>query len=120
MEMKTSMKRLQKELSMLRTRFDLYIEGRGSSNPSKPLPSPSAPVQKRKHNSDSEEEEGDKEARPSSSKKLNADSKDVDKSKFKVDSDDFLIVYTDGACSMNGKHGAKAGMGVFFSHDHPL
>lgn len=77
----------------------------------------SSPVQKRKHESESEEEEEDKDSRPSSSKKL---TKDVDKSKFKVDSDGFLILYTDGACWMNGKQGAKAGMGVYFGPDHPL
>uniref|UniRef100_A0A0P4VVC9 Ribonuclease H1 n=1 Tax=Scylla olivacea TaxID=85551 RepID=A0A0P4VVC9_SCYOL len=78
----------------------------------------SPPVQKRKHESESEEE-GD-EDQPSSSKKLNTEGKEGDKSKFKVDSDGFLIVYTDGACWMNGKQGAKAGMGVFFGQEHPL
>lgn len=117
LEMKTSMKRLQKELSELRTRFELYVESRGGSIPSKRVPPSSAPVQKRKHESESEEEEEDKDSRPSSSKKL---TKDVDKSKFKVDSDGFLILYTDGACWMNGKQGAKAGMGVYFGPDHPL
>ncbi|XP_045116833.1 ribonuclease H1-like isoform X2 [Portunus trituberculatus] len=81
-------------------------------------PPSSPPVQKRKHESESEEE-GD-EDRPSSSKKLNAEGKEGDKTKFKVDSDGFLIVYTDGSCWMNGKQGAKAGMGVFFGQDHPL
>ncbi|KAG0729845.1 Ribonuclease H1 [Chionoecetes opilio] len=121
LEMKTSMKTLQKEISVLRTRFELYVSERGDTIPSKPPNPSSAPVQKRKHESDSEED-SDQEAHPSSSKKLSADDKDKegDKSKFKVDSDDFLIVYTDGACGMNGRQGAKAGMGVFFAHDHPL
>ena len=118
LEMKTSMKRLQKDLSELRSRFESYIQDRSGINRSKPLPPSSAPVQKRKHESESEEEGN--EDQPSSSKKLNTENKEEDKSKFKVDSDGFLIVYTDGSCWMNGKHGAKAGMGVFFGQDHPL
>lgn len=33
---------------------------------------------------------------------------------------DFVIVYTDGACENNGKANAKAGIGVWFGHNHPL
>uniref|UniRef100_F1LDK0 Ribonuclease H n=1 Tax=Ascaris suum TaxID=6253 RepID=F1LDK0_ASCSU len=29
------------------------------------------------------------------------------------------VVFTDGACSSNGHHGAKAGIGVFWGDDHP-
>lgn len=118
--MKASMKRLQKELAELRTRFEEYVGSRGVTLHSQHLPPPSA--QKRKHEDDSkgEESDSDEEARPSSSKKLNVDAKGVDKSKFSVDSEDFLIVYTDGACWMNGKQGAKAGVGVYFGPDHPL
>lgn len=43
-----------------------------------------------------------------------------DGNKFSVDDDGFLIVYTDGACGFNGKHGAKAGIGVYFGKDHKL
>lgn len=32
----------------------------------------------------------------------------------------FVEVYTDGACSNNGRSGAKAGIGVWFNDDHPL
>jgi ribonuclease HI len=28
-------------------------------------------------------------------------------------------VYTDGACSNNGKKNAKAGIGIYFGHDDP-
>ena len=31
-----------------------------------------------------------------------------------------LYVYTDGACSNNGKTKAKAGYGIYFAKDHPL
>lgn len=31
-----------------------------------------------------------------------------------------LVVYTDGACTGNGKAGAKAGVGVFFGKDDVL
>ena len=39
---------------------------------------------------------------------------------FVVDSDGFLNVWTDGACGFNGKHGARAGVGVWFNSAHPL
>lgn len=31
-----------------------------------------------------------------------------------------MNVYTDGACSSNGKEEAKAGIGVWFGDNHPL
>ncbi len=34
--------------------------------------------------------------------------------------DDIPVVYTDGACHMNGKHGACAGIGVYWSADSKL
>ncbi|XP_068208908.1 ribonuclease H1-like isoform X2 [Palaemon carinicauda] len=69
-------------------------------------------AEKRKHSDDEDEEteEGTEK------KKLATD----DKTKFSTDSDGFMIVYTDGACQFNGRHGAQAGVGVFFGHDHPL
>ncbi|XP_040920976.1 ribonuclease H1 isoform X2 [Toxotes jaculatrix] len=33
---------------------------------------------------------------------------------------DAVVVYTDGCCSNNGKHKAKAGIGVYWGHNHPL
>ncbi|XP_071856331.1 ribonuclease H1 [Bombus fervidus] len=39
---------------------------------------------------------------------------------FIVDSDGFVNVYTDGACTGNGKKNAKAGIGVWFGDNHPL
>lgn len=33
---------------------------------------------------------------------------------------DCVVVYTDGACSKNGFAGAKAGIGVWWSENHPL
>ncbi|XP_017883755.1 ribonuclease H1-like [Ceratina calcarata] len=39
---------------------------------------------------------------------------------FLVDSDGYVNVYTDGACSSNGYRGAKAGIGVWFGDDHPM
>lgn len=32
----------------------------------------------------------------------------------------YVIVYTDGACENNGKSNAKAGIGVWFGDDHPM
>ncbi|CAG4963528.1 unnamed protein product [Parnassius apollo] len=34
--------------------------------------------------------------------------------------DGYIQVYTDGACSSNGKNGARAGIGVYWADDHPL
>uniref|UniRef100_A0A3P8V4F0 Ribonuclease H1 n=1 Tax=Cynoglossus semilaevis TaxID=244447 RepID=A0A3P8V4F0_CYNSE len=32
---------------------------------------------------------------------------------------DAVVVYTDGCCTGNGKSGAKAGIGVYWGHNHP-
>ncbi|XP_076279311.1 ribonuclease H1 [Lasioglossum baleicum] len=39
---------------------------------------------------------------------------------FMIDSDGYVNVYTDGACSSNGYKNAIAGIGVWFGEDHPL
>ncbi|KAL1459669.1 hypothetical protein WDU94_011626 [Cyamophila willieti] len=39
---------------------------------------------------------------------------------FTMDSDNHVVVYTDGACSRNGMHNAAAGFGVFFGDKNPL
>lgn len=39
---------------------------------------------------------------------------------FILTDDEYVVVYTDGACSNNGKYGAKAGIGVWFNTDHEL
>ncbi|XP_071518691.1 ribonuclease H1 isoform X2 [Panulirus ornatus] len=76
-----------------------------------------SPEKRKRENSDSNEA-ADGE---SDTKKLNTgDSDGDDKTKFSTDSDGFLIVYTDGACEFNGRHGARAGVGVYFGPDHPL
>ncbi|BES93577.1 RnaseH [Nesidiocoris tenuis] len=41
-------------------------------------------------------------------------------SSFHWKDDKTVSVYTDGACSSNGRSEAKAGIGVWFSHNHPL
>ncbi|KAI5610935.1 ribonuclease H1 isoform 1, partial [Silurus asotus] len=33
---------------------------------------------------------------------------------------DAVVVYTDGCCTNNGRHGARAGIGVYWGPDHPL
>jgi len=38
---------------------------------------------------------------------------------LEVDGEGFVVVFTDGACGMNGQHGARAGIGVYWSEDHP-
>lgn len=39
---------------------------------------------------------------------------------FQVDSNGYTQVYTDGACSANGRSGARAGLGVYWGDGHPL
>lgn len=39
---------------------------------------------------------------------------------FETDDDGFVQVYTDGACSSNGKNGARAGLGVYWGEGHHL
>lgn len=39
---------------------------------------------------------------------------------FQVDCENFVTVYTDGACSKNGTGHGKAGIGVWFNDGHPL
>nr|XP_018905329.1 PREDICTED: uncharacterized protein LOC109035938 [Bemisia tabaci] len=39
---------------------------------------------------------------------------------FKFNSYGVVVVYTDGACSNNGRIRAQAGLGVWFNHNHPL
>lgn len=113
LNMKAEMKELQKQLSILRTKFDLYVSGKmGGSNSQ----GSSSAAEKRKH----EDEDSENGESAGASKKLHSEKSGDDKSKFATDSEGYLIVYTDGACQFNGKHGAKAGVGVYFGRDHPL
>ncbi|CAK9799909.1 Ribonuclease H1 [Anthophora quadrimaculata] len=41
-------------------------------------------------------------------------------SDYIIDSDGYVNVYTDGACSSNGRKNARAGIGVWFGDDHLL
>jgi len=51
--------------------------------------------------------------------KTEKDASYFDRKKF-VTIDDFVHVYTDGACPNNGKGAAKAGIGVWWNHGHSL
>lgn len=42
------------------------------------------------------------------------------KFEFAIDSEGFVIVYTDGSCINNGQANPIAGYGVYFGEDHPL
>lgn len=44
---------------------------------------------------------------------------DTDFSKIKFNENGYPIVYTDGACTANGRSSARAGIGVFWANDHP-
>lgn len=39
---------------------------------------------------------------------------------FELDADGYVQVYTDGACSSNGRSGARAGIGVYWGEGHGL
>lgn len=39
---------------------------------------------------------------------------------FEMDNEGYVQVYTDGACSSNGRSGARAGLGVYWGEDHGL
>lgn len=39
---------------------------------------------------------------------------------FHIDSEGYVIVYTDGSCFNNGHSNACAGFGVWFGNEHPL
>lgn len=65
--------------------------------------------EKRKHSDDEDEDEG------SDKKKLATDDNN-----FTTDGEGYLIVYSDGACHFNGKHGQQGGIGVYFGPDHPV
>lgn len=47
-------------------------------------------------------------------------SSNLNKDNFETDEDGFVKVYTDGACSSNGRNGAKAGLGVYWGDGHPM
>lgn len=44
----------------------------------------------------------------------------IGKFEFSIDSEGFVIVYTDGSCINNGQSNSIAGFGVYFGEDHPL
>ncbi|KAL0849952.1 hypothetical protein ABMA28_011875 [Loxostege sticticalis] len=39
---------------------------------------------------------------------------------FETDNEGYVQVYTDGACSANGRNGARAGLGIYWGDGHPL
>lgn len=122
MQMKQDMKRLQKELSDLRSRFDDYVaeksRGSGFTSKTQGFHTSAAVPGKRKREKSQEEVNLDE---PSTSiRKTDISTSQCNNTKFVTDNDGFLIVYTDGACESNGRVGAKAGVGVYFGRDHPL
>lgn len=77
----------------------------------------------------SDEEENNTSNFPSTRSKCNRSVEEVDgptntdnvsSDGFIITPDKFVVVYTDGACSNNGKNNARAGLGVWFNHHNPL
>lgn len=62
----------------------------------------------------------DPAAEPASKKAKIVHMKLYGKHKFLEDDEGFVHVYTDGSCEGNGKHGAVAGLGVYFAEGHAL
>lgn len=52
--------------------------------------------------------------------KPNSSSTSSQQTNYIVDADGYVNVYTDGACSSNGRKNAKAGIGVWFGDNHSL
>lgn len=50
---------------------------------------------------------------------LKSEERDYSGKQIVDDEEDVIHVFTDGACSNNGKHNAKAGLGVYFGEDDP-
>ncbi|CAG7831859.1 unnamed protein product, partial [Allacma fusca] len=94
-----------------------------SSSGSSEAESSSGNASKRRSKQDSKEK--DDEETPTKKRKL-SDSADetpkpeVNEEGFMVDSLGYVIVFTDGACSHNGRNGSKAGIGVWFGDQHDL
>ena len=92
--MKGEMKSLQKRLSKLREQFDEYVKSKPSKRPL--------------DNNNVESHTKRKRLEPS------------DRTSLNINSDGYLVVYTDGACQMNGSKSANAGIGVYFGPHHPM
>ncbi|KAM3602943.1 uncharacterized protein V6R79_013642 [Siganus canaliculatus] len=71
------------------------------------------PLGKKRCLSEAETETPPKRVKPSES----ASSQSTDGFTYMGDA---VVVYTDGCCSANGKRGARAGIGVYWGHGHPL
>lgn len=52
--------------------------------------------------------------------KIDVHSETINGLQFEVDSDGFVVVYTDGSCFKNGQADACAGYGVYFGDNHIL
>lgn len=46
--------------------------------------------------------------------------KHIGEYEFQIDSEGYVIAYTDGSCFNNGRSNACAGYGVYFGDNHPL
>ncbi|XP_076035203.1 ribonuclease H1-like [Oratosquilla oratoria] len=107
--MRDDMNDLERKFTELKKRFDDYI---GSSSRSFHT---SAVAESKKRRASSDDDSDDNDGHKA--KKLECSGEN---SKFKVNNEGYLVVYTDGACESNGRMGAKAGVGVYFGPGHPM
>ncbi|XP_055374371.1 ribonuclease H1 [Condylostylus longicornis] len=84
------------------------------------LPSTSSPL-KRKHDSNENSSSGKSKLLKHKSQVWEPIGlKKFGNMQFPIDSEGFVICYTDGSCEGNGQNIAAAGFGVYFSENHPL
>ncbi|XP_067337414.1 ribonuclease H1 isoform X2 [Channa argus] len=79
-----------------------------------PEPLEYIPLGKKRCHSNEEAESSPKRVKPSES---SSSSQSPDGFTYMGDA---VVVYTDGCCTGNGKSGARAGIGVYWGHNHPL
>ncbi|XP_047735673.1 ribonuclease H1 [Hyalella azteca] len=120
LSLRQDLRRMQRELSQLHDRFDKYVAAvTGHEGKSEPEPQKSK-GKKRALSSEEQEKEAAPYKGDSGIKKRVLAKPIPDKKLFQLDEDGNVVVYTDGCCEMNGRHGARAGIGVYFGEENPM
>ncbi|TTF11761.1 Ribonuclease H1 [Bagarius yarrelli] len=77
------------------------------------LPTTSVPAASKRSIDEGESDKG-------SVKRAKLEPSDADSTTGLTYMGDAVVVYTDGCCSKNGRHGARAGIGVYWGPNHPF
>ena len=122
-ELSTQLKEITQNLSLLKKKFKYYVrEKRGVNIRDENLESNDSNIStKRPLDTDSKTSSAKRPSNTLSNdlQSLLEDGND-DLFNFVFDDNGYVVVYTDGACSNNGRPNAKAGLGVWFDENHPL